>query len=445
MTLGLEPQDAPARDAVRGTLRVALLGFGTVGRAVARALVEPPPTGPLPVELVSIYNRGIDRKRASWVPSRVEWTESVERAFADDIDAVVELVGGLDPAGDWVARALATGKSVVTANKQLIAERGAALEAQALERGVEIRFEAAVCGGVPVINALRTGLRGDRIQRLAGLLNGTANFILTAMDREGQSLDEALAEAIDHGYAEADPTADVDGLDALAKVRILAREALGWEVAASDFTCHSLRGLSSVDFRYARRLGCTIRQVAWVGRDPHATDEAAGAVGPMLVPRRSPLASVAGRDNLLVTWGQRGGPTRFAGRGAGGDATAVAVVSDLLHLAIRGPRSGAAAEHRPVRLAGGGLAPRYVRLTVNDRPGILAALTAAFARHGINVDAVLQEPGFPKGDLPFVVTLEACRVAELERALAEIREADFHVAPPLALAIFDVHESTTTA
>ena len=239
-------------------MKVAILGFGTVGSSVARILCEHPPKG---VELGCIFNRGIERKRVSWVPSTVLWSEDFGQVMGCNPDIVVELAGGLHPAGEWVREALAAGKSVVTANKKLIAEQGIALEALARQHGCQLLYGAAVAGGVPVIPAVQQGLAGDRINRIHGILNGTCNFILSNME-DGAEFAPTLREAQERGYAEANPTEDVDGFDARAKLVILSRIGLRVEVLPEEVACRTISDVSAIDFAYAKDLQCTIRQIS---------------------------------------------------------------------------------------------------------------------------------------------------------------------------------------
>jgi homoserine dehydrogenase len=230
--------------------RVAILGFGTVGRAVARILTERPPAG---VRLTHIYNRGIARKKVDWVPDGVVWTEQVDDVFGSDANVIVELIGGRDPAGAWVRRALESGRSVVTANKQLIAHEGRELLKLASDVRRHLRFEAAVAGGIPVIGALRDGIAGDRIQRIAGILNGTCNYILTSMESEGATFADALARAQELGFAEADPTDDVEGYDARAKLAILCA------CRSLPPTSRAVRSPSSMRSTSSTPTSCTAR------------------------------------------------------------------------------------------------------------------------------------------------------------------------------------------
>lgn len=413
--------------------RVALLGFGTVGQSVARILTS----GDVPgVVLTHIFNRQVARKRADWVPSTVQWTESIDDILASDADIVVEVVGGVNPVGDWVRRALEAGKSVVTANKQLIAHKGQDLLALAARKGLEIRFEASVAGGIPVLRALQEGLSGDRLVEVRGILNGTCAYILSRMQKQGASFADALREAQQAGYAEADPTEDVDGADAAAKLAIISAVGLRRPVNVADIATRSIRPIEAVDFEYAQELGCTIRQIARAAIEDD--DRVFAAVRPALVQLNSRFGQVEGSQNIVSVRGVHGGETTFSGSGAGGGPTAVAVVSDIVSVgrSQAGSPTAAPAAQRVYPVNSDFVAPHYVRFIVNDKPGILAQVTAAYSKYGINIDGVLQLPRFRKDRLPFVTTLEECAESVLDRALAEVARSDYHVQPPLALPIF---------
>jgi homoserine dehydrogenase len=411
--------------------RVALLGFGTVGQAVARILCSGELTD---IELTHVFNRNVARKRVEWIPSSVRWTESAEEVLSSDADIVIEVVGGLHPAYEWVRSALTSGKSVVTANKQLMAHYGSELLELARSRGVEVRFEASVAGGIPVLRALQEGLAGDRLVEVRGILNGTCNYILSRMQAQPIAFADALAEAQKAGYAEADPSEDLDGGDAAAKLAIIAAVGLRRPVKVGDIATRSIRPIEAVDFEYARELGCTIRQIA------RASAEDNGAVFATVRPALVPLASGFGRNegsqNLVTVRGVFGGETSFSGSGAGGSPTAVAVVSDVLSVARKGGASRAARPAALHQVSSDFVAPHYVRFIVNDKPGILAQVTTAYSRFGINIEGVLQLPKFRKDRLPFVTTLEECPESVLDRALGEVAKSDFHVQPPLSLPIF---------
>ena len=417
-------------------LNVAILGFGTVGSSVARILTEHTPSG---LQLTHVCNRGIQRKRVDWVSQTVRWTEDFEDVLSSDADIVVELIGGFDPAGDWVRRALRSGKSVVTANKQLIARHGTELIRLAREHNAHIAFGASVAGGIPVISGLQEGLAGDELVQLCGILNGTCNYILTRIESAGVSFADALQEAQKLGFAEADPTEDVDGLDARAKLTILTRTALRVAVNSADISARSIRALEPVDFDYANLLDCTIRQIS---RAEKVSDRLLASVQPTLVHRDSPLAGVEGGQNLVMSTGKFGGETVFAGHGAGGNPTAVAVVSDLVAIQRSRQINGAALYEVD---AGGAALPvssdftsrHYLRFTVKDEPGIIASLALIFCRSGINIDSVFQRPGYPKSRLPFVITLEPCPTSLLEESLTHIAELPFLVQPCVSLPILD--------
>lgn len=411
--------------------RIAIAGFGTVGRAVARRLHEMDSTE---LQLAVICNRDVHRKRVDWVDPAVRWTEDIEEALTEDIDVLVELIGGRSPAEEWIRRALAAGKSVVTANKQVIAHAGPELLEAAGRSGRHVRFEAAVAGGVPVVRAIEHGLAGDRLTRVAGILNGTCNYILSRMERDRVAFRDALAEAQSLGLAEADPSQDIEGFDAQAKLAILAHVALRAHVPASAIQARRIDMIDAVDFQYAQQIGCTIRQIAWAERtsDPRMLR---AAVGPALVPLGSPLARVRGSENLVMLRGQYGGETTFGGLGAGGGPTAVAVVSDLLAIAREGAPCATRAAADRAEVSPDFVSPYYVRFTVADRPGIIAALATVFARNNINIDAILQEPGFPEGRRPFVVSLDPASSSAIDTALKEMAVFDFHEAPPIALPV----------
>ncbi|HWA96065.1 MAG TPA: homoserine dehydrogenase [Terracidiphilus sp.] len=409
-------------------LRIALFGFGTVGSSVARILVDSQPEA---LRWTHVFNRNVARKRVDWAPADIVWSEDAEAVLASDVDVIVELAGGLDPAGAWVRRALEAGKSVVTANKKLIAYHGVELERLAAAKGGHLKYGAAVAGGIPVIPGLEQGLAGDHIRRMEGILNGTCNFILSRME-EGADYATVLKEAQAKGYAEADPTEDVGGFDARAKLAILMRLALRVIVDPEEIVPQPITSVSAMDFSYARDLKCTIRQVA---RAEERDGEVAATVGPMLVDRNSPLAWSRGTENMVVLNGRYGGDVVFSGHGAGGHPTAVAVVSDLLALAHGSRR--VAIPSVPAKIGVEFEVPHYIRFLVNDRPGIVAEITSALAREKINIRAIVQKPGFPADALPFVVTVEPCRSSALERALATIATMDCLLERPLNLQMLE--------
>ncbi len=432
--------------------KVALVGFGTVGSSVAKILVER--RNPH-LRLTHILNRNVARKKVDWLPPEVIWTENIDDILSSDADIVVEVMGGLQPTEDWVRRALTSRKSVVTANKQLIAHCGPELIALAGQMQQQIEFGASVAGGVPVISGLHEGLAGDELFKIYGILNGTCNYILSQIEANGVPFATALREAQKLGFAEADPTDDIDGLDARAKLTILARVALHCDVPASSIVARSISPIDALDFENASQLGCTIRQIS---RAELKDDRLFAAVEPALVQFNSPLARVEGSQNLVMATGVYGGETVFGGHGAGGHPTAVAVVSDILAIARtnearanedrikHAPAKEASAKPAASRNASGPprkspavtsdfVTKHYLRFLVKDRPGIIASLASILAKSEINILSVLQKPNSPKSHLPLLITLEECPTSLVDEALKQINALDFMVQPCLHLPI----------
>jgi homoserine dehydrogenase len=412
--------------------RVALVGFGTVGRAVAKILSE---NSNRSLRLTHICNRNVEKKKQPWVASDVIWTDDVESVLKSDVDIVIELIGGLNPAEQIVRTALESGKSVVTANKQLIARHGSDLLQLARSKGCQIEFGASVAGGVPVLPALRTGLCGDQLHGIAGILNGTCNYILSRIENARIPFSEALEEAQARGYAEADASEDLDGGDARAKLAILALAGLHTQVVPESVRARTIRAVDAVDFDYAAELGCTIRQIS---RADLKDNTLFAEVGPCLVPTDSPFGRVQRNLNLVLTSGQYGGDMAFLGAGAGGDPTAVAVVSDLMFVAQNRSGSGKgnlASDVSTPKISSDFETPWYLRFFVRDQPGIVARLAQIMAAHHLNIDSLLQKPGFEKSSLPFVITLEPCRDSLLHPALQEMSGLEFSIRPCLCLPI----------
>src|SRR5208282_5436942 len=307
-----------------------------------------------------------------WFPTDAVWTEDFHAVLNSDADIVVELIGGLNPAEQIVRSALAAEKSVVTANKQLIARYGPDLLQLAASHGCQLEFGASVAGGVPVLPALRTGLCGDRLHGIAGILNGTCNYILSRIENARIPFSEALEEAQARGYAEADASEDLDGGDARAKLGILALAGLHARVTPETVRARTIRAVDSVDFDYAADLACTIRQIS---RAELKGETLFADVGPCLVPKDSPFGRVQRNLNLVLTSGQYGGDMAFLGAGAGGDPTAVAVVSDLMFVAERlsagsGARGAGSYVSTPA-ISYDFETPWYLRFFVRDQPGIV--------------------------------------------------------------------------
>ena len=320
------------RDTVSSRCRVAVLGFGTVGSAVARRLTSPESGACSNIQLTHIVDRRAAQKRASLPADGVVWTTSVHEALQGGADIVVEAIGGMEPAADWIRAALLAGKSVVTANKQVIARHGQSLLTLAARQGRQLRFEAAVGGAMPIVRAIGEGLAGDRITRLVAILNGTTNAVLSQMEATGCAMDEAVRAARAHGYAETDPSADLDGHDACAKLAILCALAFGLHVDASQIDARSSAAVRAVDFARARRRGATIRQIAYAEHH-HAGSALTAWVAPIEVELASIFARTTGPQNAAVITGAHSGDTGIFGAGAGGDATAVAILGDIAAIA----------------------------------------------------------------------------------------------------------------
>src|SRR5262245_9645010 len=327
--------------------RIALLGFGTVGSAVARRLTAP--TAPRNLQLTHIFDRRAvekrakqrleqsaaavaDRTQSAVADSAIVWTDRIDDVLQSDADVVVEAIGGVDPASEWIRAALAVGQSVVTANKQVIARDGAALLAFAARQGRQLRFEAAVGGAMPIVRAIGDGLAGDRITRIVAILNGTTNAVLSQMEESGCTLDDAVRAAQDAGYAEADPTADLDGHDARAKLAILCALAFGLRVDPPQIRARSSASITPSDVARARRKGAVIRQLAHAEYDAE-TSALTAWVAPVEVPRGSMFGRTRGAHNAALITGEHSGDTGIFGIGAGGEATAVAILSDLAAIA----------------------------------------------------------------------------------------------------------------
>jgi homoserine dehydrogenase len=403
------------------TRNVALLGFGTVGSAVADILCREPH-----LRLTHVFNRNVERKRVAWVPDRVRWTDNFREVLTSDADVVIELMGGLEPAHECIRQALQSGKSVVTANKHVIAKYGPELLEVARQHGQQLEYGAAVGGAVPVLAALRYGLAGDRLVRARGILNGTCNFILSNMEANGITLAAALAEAQKLGYAESDPSDDVNGVDAACKLAIVARLGLQAELNAFEVPKQSIASILPEDFRYARQRGCTIRQIAIA--ELHG-DTLQAAVGPTLISLKSPLAACVDNQNAVIITGERSGDTVLAGRGAGGHPTAVAVVSDLLAIAAGGKSITAAPAVR--RYSKGELnCPRYVRVC-HQAADLSDALANLLDEHQVRIQSWIEKPDSETHLAAFAV--EACGTAVADQVVTAMEKLEGLLQKPLCL------------
>ena len=310
-------------------VRVALLGLGTVGSAVGTRLLN----SPYPFVLTQVFDRSVARKREAFDPhGKIVWTSRIDDVLHGDADIVVEAIGGVEPAAEWIRQALLHGKSVVTANKQVVARHGAELWALAARQGRQFRFEAAVGGAMPIVRAISEGLAGDHITRIVAILNGTTNAVLSRMDAGGVTLPQALEEARAKGFAEADPSADLDGDDARAKLAILCALAFGIRVGADDIPAQTAATVTQADFEHARAGGTTVRQLARAEYDRSRAALTAW-VAPVAVARDSVFGRATGATNAAVITGEHAGDIVISGAGAGGGPTAVAIISDIAAIA----------------------------------------------------------------------------------------------------------------
>jgi homoserine dehydrogenase len=427
-------------------IQVGIVGLGNVGAGTLTILHENARQirEKLGFDLTvrAVCSRSLDRRPPAVIshfPEVLRTTDWRDVVSHPDIQIVAELVGGATVAADIVRGAIRHGKSVVTANKELMASLGPEIWDEAIGAGICLAMEASVAGGIPIHSVLREGISGDRVEALYGILNGTCNYILTEMEKRGEPLETILSEAQRLGYAEADPSADIDGHDARSKLAILAALAYGVRVLPADIHLEGIRRISPMDFSYAHRLGHTIRLVGSAQQTPEGL---LLAVRPALIPRPAILASVDGAYNAVWVKGVHGGDTFYYGRGAGPQPTGVAVVSDLMRVAreiVNGSPERVSPfahdrlrEYAPISIDRQ-VRPYYLRFRVVDRPGIIAALAAILAEAHISLEAVLQEPCANKQNLPFVITLEPTPEGAVRRAVEKMKSLDFLLESPLAL------------
>jgi homoserine dehydrogenase len=411
-----------------GTVRVGLLGCGHVGSALVRLIDmqadEIEARSGVRIEIARVAVRNLARERDVDIPAE-RFTHDAEEVVADpSVDVVVEVIGGIEPARSLILGALERKKPVVTANKELLANFGRELFEAAAGAGVDLLFEASVCGGVPLIRPLRESLAGDRIRRLMGIVNGTTNFVLTRMSESGASFADALAEAQTLGYAERDPTADVEGFDAAAKAAILASIAFSAKVVAGDVYREGISGLTADDIDSARHLGYVVKLLAIA---EEVEGEVAVRVHPAMVPVNHPLASVRDSFNAVFIEAEAVGDLMFYGRGAGGMPTASAVLGDLIDAAknlaggSRGATIGTGARKR-VRPIDEMRSQFYILIEVADRPGVLAAIASAFGEHGVSIKSMEQRGMADDARLIFVT--HHARERDLEATIHDVRQLD---------------------
>jgi homoserine dehydrogenase len=414
------------------SLRVALLGCGVVGSEVARILVEQSEDLAArvgaPVELAGIAVRRKQRRRDVPVDPGLFTTDAHALVTRDDVDLVVEVVGGIEPARSLILAALEHGASVVTANKALLAEDGASLFAAAEKAGRDLYFEASVAGAIPILRPLRESLAGDRVTRVLGIVNGTTNFVLDRMDTHGTGFTEALEEAQQLGYAEADPTADIEGFDAAAKAAILASLAFHTRVTAADVHREGITDVTATDVASAREMGCVVKLLAICDLMRGPDGEAVSArVHPAMIPRTHPLASVREAFNAVFVESEAAGQLMFYGPGAGGAPTASAVLGDLVSVArnrlqdVRGAGESAYTQREVLPM--GSTRTRYhIALDVDDRAGVLATVAHEFAEHGVSIQTVRQEGR--DQDAQLVIVSHTATDAALARTVERLRQLD---------------------
>lgn len=411
------------------TVRIGMLGCGIVGSAVLRMLarnredIERRAGVSLEVGRVAVRNPAKERD----VPPGTErlYTSDPHEVVRDtSLDLIVEVMGGIEPARALLLEAMAGKKHIVTANKELLASLGKELFDAAEVNGVDLYFEAAVAGGIPLIHPLKESLAGERISKVMGIVNGTTNYILTRMTEDGSSFIEALAEAERQGYTELDPSADIEGFDPAAKAAILASIAFNTRVVAGDVYREGITGITAQDIAFAGRLGYAVKLLAIAEQQD---DEVAVRVHPAMIPKTHPLASVRDNLNAVFIMGENVGELMFLGRGAGGPPTATSVVGDVIDVArnlVSGGRGVGCTcyTEKKVRPMEFTFAQYYILLNVADRPGVLAAVAGAFAKHRVSIGSVWQE-GF--GDqAQLVLITHRAQERDLRATLAELRDLD---------------------
>ncbi len=413
-------------------VRVGVIGGGFVGTALVALLSDPSRAEALvdgataPLELVGVAVRDAGKTRSGIDPSLV--TTDVDALIASDLDILVEVAGGVEPARSYVEAALKRGISVVTANKALIAESGTQLAQLAHEHDADLFYEAAVAGAIPILRALRTSLAGERITRVMGIVNGTTNYILTKMTSEGSDYESALIEAQTLGYAEADPTADVEGFDAAAKVQILSTLSFGTRLGGEEIAREGITGIRIVDVEYAKRAGYVIKLLGVAERVGEAG--ISRRVHPAMIPARHPLASVNGAMNAVFVEGVKSGPLMWLGQGAGGEPTATAVLGDVLDAARNRasgrhdvPFSGDRSLHNVP--AGELESAVYLSVDVLDRPGVLAEVASVFGRHDVSIQSMDQTGFGSEARLAFLTHRAlSANVEATVRELTELASVD---------------------
>ncbi|MDZ7966894.1 MAG: homoserine dehydrogenase [Nostoc sp. DedSLP03] len=411
-------------------VKLGILGLGTVGTGTVQLLQDSTGRHPLlqEIEIYRVGVRSLDKPRAVELSTEVVTTDLESIVNDPAVDIVVEVMGGLEPARSLILKALSNGKHVVTANKAAIARFGAEIFTTANQAGVYVMLEAAVGGGIPVIQPLKQSLSVNRIHTVTGIVNGTTNYILTRMQTEGSNFNDVLADAQRLGYAEADPTADVDGLDAADKIAILASLGFGGRINLQDVYTEGIRQVSKTDIVYAEKLGFVIKLLAIAKRDTPSSSLSV-RVHPTLVPRTHPLASINGVYNAILVEGEPIGQVMFFGPGAGAGATASAVTSDILNLvavlktntAVTNPLLTCGhQEYCQIAPMAELITRFYARFLTNDQPGVIGKLGTCFGNYGVSLESVVQT-GFQGELAEIVVVTHDVREGNFRQALAEIQ------------------------
>jgi homoserine dehydrogenase len=411
-------------------IKVGVLGLGTVGSGVIKILSENKENIKRKVqneiEVVKILDKDLTRERDVELPLELMTDNPEEVLENPEIDIIVEVIGGVDPAKDFIIKALESGKNVVTANKELMAKAGSELLDLAGEHGVDLYFEASVAGGIPIIRSLKESLTSNKIEKIMGIVNGTTNYILTKMIQEGAAFADVLAEAQEKGYAEADPTADVEGYDAAYKLAILSSIAFGSRIDINDIYLEGISEVSQKDITYAKELGYVIKLLA-IGKDVDGKIET--RVHPTMIPDDHPLASVNDVFNAIFVEGDAVGELMYYGRGAGSLPTGSAIVADVIDIARNIKQDSTARiscscyEEKEIEPIAEICSKYYLRLGVEDEPGVLAAVASLLGNNGVSIESVIQQGQFQEV-VPLVLVTHQVTEGDIQRALKKIEELE---------------------
>lgn len=427
----LEKESMSAAENRRRTVKVGLLGLGTVGSGVVKILdrhreeIGRQTASDIQVEKILVQDLG--KKRSVDVQAEQLTTAAEDVIHHPDIHVVIEVMGSIEPARSYILEALERGKHIVTANKDLMALHGAEILAKAQEKGCDVFYEASVAGGIPIIRALVESFASDRITKMMGIVNGTTNFILSKMSQEGADFEEALKEAQALGYAEADPTADVEGFDAARKMAILGTLGFNTHVTLDDIDCRGITGVLPEDIKYGQQLGYEMKLLGLADRQDDMIEL---SVQPTLVDKKHPLASVNGEYNAVYVYGEAVGETMFYGPGAGELPTATSVVSDLVtvvqnrRLGISGRRVVAPYKEKKLKTDEQVVAKYFLRLHVKDEAGVLAQITRVLADAGVSIEKVFQEPVADEKMSEIIIITHHANRLSMKNILQKFKEMD---------------------